>query len=377
MLLAGDMTVRFDVVDLTGNPVDFMVIGNDYDLQAYVQDTRTTPTGVSRAYFDVAFDSTIIAPRGGVQAGPEYAQDAAGDTLTTGLLDEAGGTDTNDSPPLPPDVELLLFQVPITAQAAGNLDLRASLSQLSSRLPLFFQHATPIQLADIDFTGSIQEVRDPGILVSPSTGLQTTEGGGSDKFDIVLYTTPTANVTVTLSSSDTSEGTPSPSTVTFTPANWNVSQEVTIFGVDDFLADGNVDYQIITGSATSDDPIYAGFDPDNVSVTNFDNDFVGVTVFPTTGQTTESGGTDTFEIVLTSQPTADVTVNLSSSDTSEGTIDRDTITLTPSTWNIPQTVTIRGQDDNITDGNQAYSILTSTRSAMTRPTAAELWRMYR
>ena len=56
VLLASDMTVRFDVMDLTGNPVDFMVVGNNYDLAAYVQDTRDTPTGVSQAYFDVSFD---------------------------------------------------------------------------------------------------------------------------------------------------------------------------------------------------------------------------------------------------------------------------------------------------------------------------------
>ena len=47
----------------------------------------------------------------------------------------------------------------------------------------------------------------------------------------------------------------------------------------------------------------------------------GITVSPTSGLvTTEAGGTATFTVVLTSQPTADVTIGLTSSDTTEGTV---------------------------------------------------------
>ena len=38
--------------------------------------------------------------------------------------------------------------------------------------------------------------------------------------------------------------------------------------------------------------------------------------------TTEAGGTATFTVVLNTQPTADVTIALSSSDTTEGTVAR-------------------------------------------------------
>jgi len=51
----------------------------------------------------------------------------------------------------------------------------------------------------------------------------------------------------------------------------------------------------------------------NQTVTIADNDTVGVTITPTTGlTTTEAGGTATFSIQLKSQPTADVTVGLTS-----------------------------------------------------------------
>ena len=53
-------------------------------------------------------------------------------------------------------------------------------------------------------------------------------------------------MTIALSSSDTTEGTVSPASLTFTTANWNVAQTVTVTGVDDALVDGNVAYTIVT-----------------------------------------------------------------------------------------------------------------------------------
>ena len=58
-----------------------------------------------------------------------------------------------------------------------------------------------------------------------------------------------------------------------------------------------------------------------MSVTNTDNDTAGITVSPISGlTTTEAGGTATFTVVLNTQPTANVTIGLSSSDTTEGTV---------------------------------------------------------
>jgi hypothetical protein len=44
------------------------------------------------------------------------------------------------------------------------------------------------------------------------------------------------------SSNDTSEGVPDLSTLTFTPANWDTPQTVTVTGADDTLIDGDVPY---------------------------------------------------------------------------------------------------------------------------------------
>ena len=112
----------------------------------------------------------------------------------------------------------------------------------------------------------------PGIAVTPTSGLVTTEAGGTATFTVVLQSMPTANVTIGLSSSDTTEGTVSPSSLTFTPTNWNVPQTVTVTGVDDSIVDGNVAYTIVTAPAQSADPAYNGLNADDVAVTDQDND---------------------------------------------------------------------------------------------------------
>ena len=77
----------------------------------------------------------------------------------------------------------------------------------------------------------------------------------------------------------------------------------------------------MTAPATSTDPNYSGVNAADVAVSNTDNDSAGITVTPTAGlMTTEAGGTATFTVVLNTQPTADVTIALSSSDTTEGTV---------------------------------------------------------
>ena len=141
--------------------------------------------------------------------------------------------------------------------------------------------------ADVPVTNTDNDAA--GITVTPTSGLTTTEAGGTATFTVVLTSQPTADVTIALSSSDTTEGTVSPASLTFTTANWNVPQTVTVTGVDDAVDDGDVAYSIVTAPATSADASYNGVDPTDVAVTNTDNDTAGITVTPTTGLTTTEG----------------------------------------------------------------------------------------
>ena len=77
---------------------------------------------------------------------------------------------------------------------------------------------------------------------------------------------PTSSITFPVSSSETTEGTVSTSTLSFSTDNWSTAQTVTVFGVDDTLSDDNQAFSVTLGSVTSSDANYAGKNPDDVSV---------------------------------------------------------------------------------------------------------------
>ncbi len=205
----------------------------------------------------------------------------------------------------------------------------------------------------------------PGINVNPTSGLTTTEAGGTATFTISLNTLPTENVDITLLSDNAAEGSVNPTSLTFTTANWNQLQTVTVTGMDDAVLDGNIAYNIVT-TAASNDADYAAIDPADVAVTNTDNEVPDpgvITVDPVAGLvTSENGDTATFTIVLGTVPTQTVTIGLSSSNAAEGNVSPASVAFTTANYNVPQTVTVTGVDDAaapMVDGDIAYSVVTA------------------
>jgi hypothetical protein len=119
-------------------------------------------------------------------------------------------------------------------------------------------------------------INQAGILVTPTSGLVTTEDGDIDTFMIVLGSQPTKAVQIGLSSSDPTEGTVSPSQVTFNGVNWNIPQTVTVTGMNDDIKDGDQAYWILLAPAKSNDESYEGLKGPDVSVTNMDNDITPI-----------------------------------------------------------------------------------------------------
>jgi hypothetical protein len=116
------------------------------------------------------------------------------------------------------------------------------------------------------------EIAVPGVSVSPHTGLLTNESGLAASFNVTLTTPPIGNVTIPISSTNSSEGTVSATNLAFTPANWNVPRTVTVTGVDDAVSDGNVAYSVLLGAVTSADSDYTAVNPRDVALTNVDNE---------------------------------------------------------------------------------------------------------
>jgi hypothetical protein len=226
---------------------------------------------------------------------------------------------------------------------------------------------SPSQSLDSEFAKltiapySLQNLDDDvaGIATIYTGGLLTSEAGANFSFTVVLRSVPSSSVTIpTITSTNTSEGTVSPSTLTFTTANWNVPQTVIVTGVDDLLDDGNQSYSIVFGAAVSSDSVYNNYTASSLAFVNADNESFGITVTPTTGLVTnETGGTANFSVVLNNASTSNVTIPISSSNTAEGIPDTSSLVFTPATWNIPQVVTVTGVNDFIQDGSISYTIV--------------------
>ena len=212
-----------------------------------------------------------------------------------------------------------------------------------------------LEVASMEIINQDDDV--PGITVREPTG-STSEIGTEVTFDMVLDTGPTADVVISFSSTDPSEGVPEVTSVTFSPSNWSTPQSVAVVGVDDSEQDGDQTYSIAFQSITSADAAYAAVPlPASFSLINEDDDTPGITVSATGNTTTESGGAATFSVRLESRPTGAVHVNFNSNDLTEGTVDRTTLTFTSSTWSVPQVVNVVGVDDQISDGSQTYSVV--------------------
>ncbi|MFO0665441.1 MAG: hypothetical protein U0174_15910 [Polyangiaceae bacterium] len=205
--------------------------------------------------------------------------------------------------------------------------------------------------------GSDAQVSVPGITVSAPSKTQTTEDGDKVTFTVALKSKPTGDVTIALTSDKVAEGTVDKATLTFTAANFDTPQTVTVTGVDDEIDDGDQDYKI-SMAVTSTDTGYAAITPTPVALKNMDNDTAGIIVGAATPNknTTEKGGKVTFTVRLRSKPSADVTVPVLSDTVTEGTADKASLTFTAANYKVEQTVTVTGADEVAPDGDKNYKV---------------------
>ena len=201
-------------------------------------------------------------------------------------------------------------------------------------------------------TATITDNDTAGIAKS-EIALAVTENSTTDAYTVVLDTEPTANVIVSLSASS-SLATLSTSTLTFTSANWSDAQAVTVSRADNDTVDGELtDYIIHAVSST--DTNYDEYPIANITVTITDDDTAGVTNSETAIAVTEGSTTDTYTVVLDTEPTANVVITPSATG-SEVTFSASTLTFTSENWSTPQTLTITAVDDSDIEGAHADTI---------------------
>ncbi|MHC4407051.1 MAG: hypothetical protein ACYTG0_46150, partial [Planctomycetota bacterium] len=220
----------------------------------------------------------------------------------------------------------------------------------------------------------------PGITLN-KTSVVTTEAGGYEDVSVVLDTDPGDGVSVTIgiSSDDETEGTVFSTSLLFTggaSGNWNVAQTFRVTGQDDDEADGDSPYTIVTAAATASDTSspYHGLDAADVSAINVDDDTPGISVTPVEGVITHEDPAEpgaSVTVVLDSRPEANVRIDISTSDVTEGLVSVAArgftpaqevpgssiyLIFTPSDWNVPQTVDVSGLNDDLDDAHAHYTL---------------------
>ncbi|WP_134495447.1 Ig-like domain-containing protein [Microvirga pakistanensis] len=94
----------------------------------------------------------------------------------------------------------------------------------------------------------------------------------------------------------------------------------------------------------------------------------GITLSKADLAVTEGGASETFTVVLDAPPTADVTVQVSTGNElmALGPNGNSDLVFTAANWNVPQTVTVRAEDDGVADGPMTDYVYFTTTSADAR-----------
>ena len=193
-------------------------------------------------------------------------------------------------------------------------------------------------------TVAIFDNDDPQVRVSfAQTRYTATEGGTAAMVTVTLDTDPERAVTIPLVATPQGGATAGdytgvPSSVTFTSGS-TPAQTFPVRATDDAIDDDGEAVQLGFGSPLPD-RVTAG---SAATVTVTDNDARGVQVSKTTLNVPE-GASTTYTLVLTSEPTAAVTVTVTGA-TGDVRVTGAPGPFTPTTWNQPQTITVDADDD--------------------------------
>ncbi len=198
----------------------------------------------------------------------------------------------------------------------------------------------------------------PGLIVTFT--YIAIEEGGSGTVDMVLNSQPTGDVVVTPHSTN-SDVTVNQATYTFTNGNWDTPQTITVSAAED--DDALPDSAVISFVAASSDDNYDGATILDVAVAVNENDIPGVTIAESGGVSavTEGGASDTYTLVLTTEPTADVTITMTPD--AQLTVDHSNITFTTSNWATPQTIVVTAVNDSAIEGTHS-GIISHTSSSV-------------
>ena len=169
---------------------------------------------------------------------------------------------------------------------------------------------------------TVEDDDTAGLRVTPLS--RSVTEGNSVTFEVQLTSQPAGNVPVAISDTDTDDDDLmfSRSAFTFNPSSWNNPKTVTVTAIDDDI-DDDESFDIRFNPGGGD---YNSVSDVIATVIVTDDDYRGVTVTALGTLNVVEGGSNTYTIVLRSEPSATTTLTVMTDDV-DGRV-----TVDPSTW---------------------------------------------
>ena len=235
----------------------------------------------------------------------------------------------------------------------ANGDLNFSITINSSSDDSRFnniEYTVQVKIKDNDDVGIIYD--DSSIILNEGQSVIRT---------FKLKSQPLADVVLNISSDHNDKLTISSKQMIFTSSNWNINQSVIFTAIDDNIASGDLSFNIkIKPSST--DALYNNIPENVIPVTIKDDDIAGI-IYDSTSSILNEGQYITRTFKLKSQPTSNVTLNISSNNSSRLSISKPSLIFTASNWDTEQSVKFTAIDDSIDDGDVTVSVNIKSSSA--------------
>ena len=316
--------------------------------------------------------------------------DGSGNTVTVDYADAGTGTATTSMGVSGPDYETLTsgtltFAPGVTSQSVAVTVSGDDIDELDETVVVRLSSPSNATLTGsattLDGTGTIND-NDAAPTVSVADAAAVSEGNvaapnpaNNMTFAVTLSAASGLDVTVpyTLSGTATA-GTdytePDPRSVTITAGTMGANIAIPVAG--DEVDEENETITVTLGTPTNATVSTAeGAGAGSGTIT--DDDTRGVSITPTALTVAEADNArteatredqETYKVVLTSQPTGAVTVNLKSGDESVARVSPASLTFDADDWNTERMVTVTGQPDVIDNtGNERTTTISHTVSA--------------
>lgn len=194
-----------------------------------------------------------------------------------------------------------------------------------------------------------------GEIIVDNTSLSFNEGT-SKEFTVKLSKAPRKNQIVTLSKNNNNV-TLNKTSLTFTPSNYNTPQIVKLTSVHD-----ETHYRDKTSNILLTSP-YVSNKTINATIKNIDisPEVFGDIVASTNTLSVNENNSVTFTVKLNQAPTNNQIVNLSKNNNNIS-LDKTSLTFTPSNYNTPQTVTASGVHDSSSFDNKTSVLTLSSKN---------------